>query len=350
MTNRSDRRGGAALATVLWLFALFLFFAPFLHQPYAMDAEGDDPARAEDDIPFGEDVAVFKEEFALDLGEWLTAASEEWYGRSSERLHTEGVIDTTRLPEGRRAYELHCVGCHGSIGDGAGPGARHLSPRPRNFRMGTFKFKATAGSTKAQRADIFRTITTGLAGSSMPHFRLLAEQTRWDLVEYVRYLAVRGEFEQMLLDTAWDEEELPTDEDSVEIAEIVNGRWHPANLRNVYPGAPETERDAASVERGRELFNDSTRATCFTCHGPEGRGDGPTAGDYDDDWGYPIRPRDLTLGVFRAGAEGSDLYRTIAVGIAGTPMGSFEAVLSPEEIWDLVHFVQFLPENARMRK
>jgi cytochrome c oxidase cbb3-type subunit 2 len=347
MTNRNPRRGGAGLATVLWLFALALFFAPFLHDPYTMDPEGDDFARAEDDIPFDEDVAAFEGDFELPLGELIASAGEEWYGTSSERLRAEGVIDTTRLPEGRRAYELHCVGCHGVRGDGAGPAARHLSPRPRTFRRGVFKFKSTGSAARPRRADIFRTITTGLAGSSMPDFRLLSEEVRWDLVEYVRYLSVRGEFERFLLDTAWDEEELPNEEDVAELAEIVNDRWHPDNLRSIYPAAPETERNAASIERGRELFNDSTRASCFTCHGPEGRGDGPTAADYNDDWGYPIRPRDLTLGVFRAGADGADLYRTIAVGISGTPMGSFEASLSGEEIWDLVHFVQSLPENGR---
>jgi mono/diheme cytochrome c family protein len=332
---------------VIWLFALFLFFAPFLRARYAMDPEGDDPTRAEDDFPFVEDVANFEEDFGLELGALITAAGEEWYGTASEPLRDAGVIDTARLPEGRRAYALHCIGCHGSMGDGAGPAARHLAPRPRNFRKGKYKFKATGGPARARRADLFRTITGGLAGSSMPNFELLAEQIRWDLVEYVRYLTVRGEFERMLLDAAWEEEELPGEEDIAELAEIVNGRWHPSGLRSIYPGAPETERDAASIERGRALFNDSSRASCFTCHGPGGRGDGPTADDYHDDWGYPIRPRDLTLGVFRAGSEGADLYRTIAVGISGTPMGSFEAVLSPEEMWDLVHFVQSLPESVR---
>jgi len=330
------------LAGVFWLFALSLFFAPFLRAPAARDGEGGDFSRAEEDIPYTEDVADFEAEFELELGELIADASETWYGEDSQLLRESGVVDVTRLPGGKRAYGMYCVGCHGTIGDGAGSAARYLSPRPRNFRKGLFKFKSTGSGQRPQRADLFRTVTNGLAGSSMPSFRLLDEDFRWDLVEYVRYLGARGEFQQMMLDAAWEEEELP---DSDEIAEIVNRRWSPENLRTIFPGAPETERDAASIERGRELFNDSTRATCFTCHGHEGRGDGPTAADYDDDWGYPIRPRDLTLGVFRAGSEGSDLYRTIAVGITGTPMGSFEGALEPEEIWDLVHFVQSLPEK-----
>ena len=50
--------------------------------------------------------------------------------------------------------------------------------------------------------------------------------------------------------------------------------------------------------------------------------------------------------VFRAGQEGKDLYITVATGIGGTPMGSFSGVLSPEEIWDLIHFVQSLGEGG----
>ena len=231
-----------------------------------------------------------------------------------------------------------------AIGDGAGPAAIHLSPRPRNFRSGIFKFTSTNSGERPLPRDLFSTITRGLKGSSMPDFRLLSEELRWDIVEYVRYLGLRGEFEQTMLDLAWDEEELP---DAQEVAEIVNRRWSPERLRPIYPGASETDRDQASVDRGRALFNDAARANCAICHGPEGRGDGANADVYDDDWGYPIRPRDLTAGVFRAGSEGADLYRTISAGIKGTPMSSFAGALAPEEIWDLVHFVQSLPTQGR---
>jgi len=341
-----SRAGGAALALLFWAFALGLFCLPFLRSRDGVGPEEGDVSRAEGDIPFGQDVADFELEFELPLGQRLVEASEAWFGRSSETLARAGVIDVARLPQGQGAYELHCIGCHGQLGDGGGAAARHLSPRPRNFRKGLFKFKSTDSGRRPRREDLLRTVTRGLAGSSMPEFRLLAEETRRDLVEYVRYLGVRGEFEQMMIDSAWEEEELPDDDVAAELAEIVNDRWREEDLRAVYPSAPEVPRTATSVEAGRQLFTDPGGASCFTCHGPEGHGDGPTAGDYLDDWGYPLRPRDLTLGVFRAGSEGVDLYRTIAVGITGTPMGSFEGSLTGEQIWNLVHFVQSLPEKS----
>ena len=151
---------------------------------------------------------------------------------------------------------------------------------------------------------------------------------------------------KVMLDDAYENEELP---DAKEIADIVIKRWHPAHLRSIFPGVNETPFDAASVERGRVYFNDTAKGSCFSCHGAGGKGDGPTAGDYEDDWGYPIRPRDLTAGTFRAGSEGVDLYRTIAAGIKGTPMGSFEGALKPEEIWDLVHFIQSLSRKEPLK-
>jgi len=321
------------------MLALALFVLPLLRRADAVPPEGADPARAEKDLPFAADVAEFEAEFSLPLAETIQSSSEEWFGRSSERLADSGAIELGRLDSGERAYRTHCIGCHGTTGDGAGFAARYLAPRPRNFRKGTFKFTSTAAGARPQRKDLFQTITRGLAGSSMPEFSLLSEPLRWNLVEYVRYLAVRGEFEQMMLDLAWEEEELP---DAAEVAQIVLERWSPARLHSIHPGITESAADAASVERGRLLFNDAARASCASCHGPLGRGDGPTAGDYLDDWGYPIRPRDLASGVFRAGVEGADLYRTISAGIKGTPMGSFEGALAPADIWDLVHFVQSL--------
>ena len=153
----------------------------------------------------------------------------------------------------------------------------------------------------------------------MPPFPLLPEEVRNDLVEYVRYLAVRGEFEQLLLDLSWDEEELA---DAQEAYEIVVGRWQGDSLRAVYPAIPEPPADARSIELGRTLYFDAGRANCAACHGLTGLGDGPSATEFLDEWGYPIRPRDLTTGVFG---------------------GS----LGPEEIWGLVHFVQSLARSQR---
>ena len=61
----------------------------------------------------------------------------------------------------RGLYRKHCVQCHGIAGDGAGPAASLLSPYPRDFRRGTFKFKSTPLAKKPTHQDIVRTIENG---------------------------------------------------------------------------------------------------------------------------------------------------------------------------------------------
>jgi mono/diheme cytochrome c family protein len=338
------RRGGGVAALVMWLAGVALLVLPFLRARDGVGSEAGDFGRdLEQDIPFAQDVADYEAEYGAGLADAIAQASEQYFGLTSAWLRDSGAVDFFRIPSGRQNYQIHCIGCHGANGDGGGPAARYLNPRPRNFRKGLFKFTSTDPASRPQRRDLFQTITRGLPGSAMPEFRLVNEEKRWDLVEYVRWLSMKGEFEQMMLDDAWENEEIPAAE---ELADIVVERWHPAHLRPVFPGVSETPADAASVERGRAYFTDPAKGSCSSCHGETGRGDGPTAGDYEDDWGYPIRPRDLTLGTFRAGAESVDLYRTISAGIKGTPMPSFGSSLKSEEIWDLVHFIQSLP-NAR---
>ena len=50
--------------------------------------------------------------------------------------------------------------------------------------------------------------------------------------------------------------------------------------------------------------------------------------------------------VRRARFRRRDLWLTIANGIGGTPMPSYLGALSGEQIWDLVHFVQFLGSGS----
>jgi mono/diheme cytochrome c family protein len=333
--------GGAPLGALFWIAGLALLFLPFARPRAARGPEDGDPVRAASptDRPFEADVARFEQELGLPLRERLSSEAEARFGSGSP-LQAEGVLlHPARLRAGAEAYGRHCVGCHGSTGDGAGPAARHLSPRPRDLRRGIFKFTSTAAGDRPLPEDLLDTITRGLAGSSMPDFRLLPEETRRDLVEYVRYVALRGEFEHLALDLAWEEEELP---DFDEVQEIVVGRWEPSALRQSYPAVPEPPTDADSVVRGLALFRDGGVANCAACHGNAGQGDGPSAGEFLDGWGYPIRPRDLTSGIYRAGATPAALYHSIAHGINGTPMPAFQDSLTPEQIWDLVHSVQGL--------
>ncbi len=105
-----------------------------------------------------------------------------------QRIATDQV--SARL-EQRGLYRQHCVHCHGVTGDGQGPTAKLLDPYPRDFRPGEFKFISTTVKHPSS-ADLKRVLHEGVPGTSMPSFALLAEEELDALVEYVRYLSIRG--------------------------------------------------------------------------------------------------------------------------------------------------------------
>jgi mono/diheme cytochrome c family protein len=95
------------------------------------------------------------------------------------------------------------------------------------------------------------------------------------------------------------------------------------------------------LARGEKLFHDPG-TKCNSCHGDTGKGDGSSAADLKDDWGRPIVPRDLTLGIYRNGSRPLDVYRTIACGVKATPMPAFGNTLSSDDIWALSWYVKSL--------
>ena len=52
-------------------------------------------------------------------------------------------------------------------------------------------------------------------------------------------------------------------------------------------------------------------AKCWECHGNTGKGDGEKAAGLKDDFGFPIRPADLTSGQFKSGPAVEDIFRTM---------------------------------------
>jgi cytochrome c oxidase cbb3-type subunit 2 len=210
---------------------------------------------------------------------------------------------TNDLPErGRRLYERRCAGCHGARGDGNGPAATFLDPRPRDFTAGVFKFRSTPSGSLPTDGDLFQTVTRGVRWTAMPPWHELGEKDRLAVVTYVKTFSDRF---------------------SAEAAEAV-----------ALPRPPPAT--AELRERGRALY---TRAKCFECHGERGAGDGPSAGQLKDDFDLPIRPTDFTRGQLKGGSSATDVFRTTTLGLDGTPMPSFGDALSDDERWAVSYYV-----------
>jgi mono/diheme cytochrome c family protein len=122
-----------------------------------------------------------------------------------------GPVAGDRTGAAHGLYREHCVHCHGISGDGNGPTAAFLNPYPRDYRMGLYKFKSTKKGEKPTDDDLHRIVNSGIPGTAMPSFALLPEAEVDALVDYVKYLSMRGELERKLFAYATQELSDPFD-------------------------------------------------------------------------------------------------------------------------------------------
>ncbi|HVA45586.1 MAG TPA: c-type cytochrome [Pirellulales bacterium] len=265
------------------------------------------------------------------------------------KLLGDESADVTHLRRGAAIYQKRCVACHGATGDGNGEAAAYLSPRPRDYRRGIFKFTSTPYGAKPRREDLRRTLRHGAKGTSMPSFAQLPEDELEAVLDYVLVLTHRGELELQLAVEADNEDEI-SDEALEESITMIVGQWKEAKQQAVWPLTKMPLYSEESVALGKKAFL-TEEAGCYKCHGSDGRGrTTDNAQGFNDVWGVKTRAADLTAGMFHGGNRPEDIYRRIFSGINGTPMPSFEAKLSkePDTFWHLVHYVQFI-SSARRR-
>ncbi len=223
------------------------------------------------------------------------------------------------VSQGKDIYFRRCSFCHGLMGDGNGPAADYLDPRPRDFTLGTFKFRTTQSGELPLDEDLFRTVSRGLPGTGMQAFDSdiiksgLSEEERWAVVFYIKTFA--PEFADPELDPA----------KNGLVVELPKERV-PYN--------------ADTIAKGKEVF---LRVKCWECHGKQGRGNGQTAFDRTDDWGFPIRIRNVTHPwKIKGGTRVEDIFMRFSTGINGTPMPSFVEGATETERWYLANFIKSL--------
>ncbi len=206
-------------------------------------------------------------------------------------------------------YQRHCTACHGEKGNGDGPAAYLLYPKPRDFTSGVFKFRSTPSGAPPTDDDLLLTLKRGVSGTSMPIWDRLSEQELRGVVAYVKSFS-----------------DIFDDEDAME---------PPIAIQS----PPSTSEKSAKA--GKEIYKE---LECDKCHGPAGKGDGPSAATLTDDFDRPIRPYDFTrgAGLMKGGSTPEDIYRTFMTGLDGTPMPSFIDELEEDQRWQLVHYIRSL--------
>ena len=120
---------------------------------------------------------------------------------------------------GAQLFAQNCAGCHGSLGNGAGPAAPGLLPRPANLRESRYSTQALASA-----------LWNGVAGSSMPAWREFSASDLASLVTHVQAL-------------------------------------------HAQPGDAGSRDDLSLLARGATVY----AVNCVSCHGVNGDGNGPAA-------------------------------------------------------------------------
>jgi cytochrome c oxidase cbb3-type subunit 2 len=213
------------------------------------------------------------------------------------------AVDRGFLALGAEVYRLRCIPCHGVNGNGKGIHAARLAVPSRDFTRGVFEFRSTPTGTLPTDLDLFRTVSRGVHGTAMIPWSWLGEEERWAVVKHLKAFSPR--------------------------------------FREEGPGTPVAVPPAPAetpelVARGALAW---ARNGCAKCHGETGEGDGPSAPTLRRDGGAPIRPLPFSGGRFLRGGSLPDLWLTLATGLDGTPMPSYDAVPA-DELWALAAWVR----------
>ena len=275
----------------------------------------------------------------------------------AEAAKTALGLDDATLARGSGVYRRWCMHCHGPTGGADGSNAPQLQPLPRDYRQGVFKFVTSSPEAAGRplKSDLKRTIRRGLDGSMMVPFTQLTDAELDDVASYVIFLSVRGEseYQAMKIVIKYNDDFVSVvNEVTVQLLKILAAWGKAQGLAITVPPENVTtnEERLASAMRGMAAFNE---AGCAACHANYGR----TQVLKYDAWGGVTQPRNLTLGVFRGGRKGEDLYTRLYCGIAGAGMPAHKQLLEksppeagkPDRIWDMVHFIQALGD-PRLRK
>lgn len=99
-----------------------------------------------------------------------------------------------------------------------------------------------------------------------------------------------------------------------------------AKKQNPFPA------DAASLQAGKRVYE----AECSSCHGPKGKGDGPSAKDLE------VPAGDLSSPALWGQSDG-ELFWKVTEG--RKPMPSYAQTLTEEQRWHVVNFLRTLAKK-----
>ncbi len=219
-------------------------------------------------------------------------------------------------------YKEYCAQCHGSKGEGDGPAASGLEPKPA--------VHAKMAMDQMPLDYLYNVVYYGgkAVGKShyMPYWGLtIGEQGVADVISYMRTTFKGGE----------------------EVAAASGGKAAPSGdcpQARKTKSAPSKflkmpnplKASAENIKAGESLFlKEAKPLACAQCHGKVGNGKGPMGG------GLTPSPRNFTCVATMTELEDGQLFWIIKNGSSGTGMLAYQG-LKDDDIWKLVLYIREL--------
>ncbi|MDH5691867.1 MAG: c-type cytochrome [Gammaproteobacteria bacterium] len=230
------------------------------------------------------------------------------------------VVSGNDQTAGQEIYVQHCAACHGDNGQTAVWARNSLTPPPRNF---------TTPQAKEELSELrmITSVTHGRPGTAMMSFRdRLSDTQIKQVVTYIRSSFMQGE--------AVSDPHKATAPHPHQVSPPV---VQAADMRLALPGNLKGD-----VQKGGVFYMNN----CFTCHGEEGKGNGPRA-----HFNRP-RPRDFTSKASQTELNRPRIFSSIRDGKRGTVMPAWGKVLNEQEIANVAEFVfqAYVKGNGKLVK
>jgi mono/diheme cytochrome c family protein len=245
------------------------------------------------------------------------------------------------LAKGKTIFSINCASCHGATGQGDGPAAVALNPKPRNFTEGYWRY----GSGLAR---VVRTITEGSPGTGMASFSILPLEDRIAAAHYVRSFSTNAG-EDKPEDLAWlvpagqsQDGGGGTAADSTGVAGGAAPSGPSISIEKAMAALAEagppvgTAASAAEPGPGAELY----ALRCASCHGASGQGGVRVRMLGSAPYAYVVT-RSLGAGRGEWTTSYAAFERLVVSGIPGFVMPA-NGDLSREELRDLYVYTQKL--------
>jgi mono/diheme cytochrome c family protein len=94
-----------------------------------------------------------------------------------------GVSSPELVNKGRELFKANCTTCHGDNGQGDGPSASMLNPKPRNFHS------IDSWKNGSKVTQMYKTLEEGIPGGGMASYNYMPPEDRFALIHFIRTFA-----------------------------------------------------------------------------------------------------------------------------------------------------------------